>query len=451
MGVMGTRRMKVFVAAAVTVAVAVLGLSPAAGQSSSTKPKATEIGVTPTAIHIAVAADVQNPFAPGLFQGSVNGVNAGAAYVNSKAGGGGVAGRKLVVDFIDTHLNANDSRNATITACQNDLALVGGAMLFLSSVADITGCKDQAGQTTGLPDMNSVVTGVPETCAPTSFPSIGASIDCATVTDNPQTFSGNQGQDKWLLSKNKGGLHGPMVVGDDTKDAQRGGTILALASQQAGVKANPSGVVPVSGRDPQSAYTPIVQKMKSDNANFSLMTSAVSSALELRNEATLQGLTSSKIVWECVSCYGDSTVSSNAAAFEGEYQALGFLPFSETKYNPTLAAFVKYVGVKNADQFSAYSFAAVLAFAQAIKAVVAQHGINGITRSTALEGIKSLTNFNAGGMVGAHSFKTGKTTPCFAMVQFKSGKWVRVYPTKPGTFDCTPSNSVDLKANLLGS
>ena len=33
---------------------------------------------------------------------------------------------------------------------------------------------------------------------------------------------------------------------------------------------------------------------------------------------------------------------------------------------------------------------------------------------------------------------------------WKSGKWVRVYPTKKGTFDCKPSNSVDVKANLLG-
>jgi len=125
-----------------TVALAALGIAPAAGQSNNEQPKATEIGVTATEIHIAIAADVDNPFAPGLFQGAVDGVKAGAAYLNSKAGGGGVAGRKLVVDFIDTHLNANDSRNATITACQNDLALVGGLMLFLTSVADLTGCKD---------------------------------------------------------------------------------------------------------------------------------------------------------------------------------------------------------------------------------------------------------------------------------------------------------------------
>jgi len=42
--------------------------------------------------------------------------------------------------------------------------------------------------------------------------------------------------------------------------------------------------------------------MKADNSNYSLMTSAASSALELRNEADLQGLDSSKIIWECVSC-----------------------------------------------------------------------------------------------------------------------------------------------------
>ena len=38
------------------------------------KPKATEIGVTATQIKIAVEADVDNPFVPGLFQGVVDGV-----------------------------------------------------------------------------------------------------------------------------------------------------------------------------------------------------------------------------------------------------------------------------------------------------------------------------------------------------------------------------------------
>jgi hypothetical protein len=443
---------RVALAGAVTAALALAVAVPAGAQSSTEKPKATEIGVSATEIHIAVIADVDNPFAPGLFQGAADGVKAGAAYLNSKAGGGGLAGRKVVVDFIDTHLNANDSRNATITACQNDLALVGGAALFLSSVDDIVNCKDQAGQTTGIPDMGSVITGVPETCSPMAFPAIGAAIDCATVTQNPQTFYGNAGPDKWLLSQNKGGLKGPMIIGSDTKDAARGGTILALASQAAGVKASPSDVIPKSGRDPQSAYTSVVQQMKTDGANFSLMTSAVTSALELRSEAQLQGIDSAKVAWECVSCYGNKTVTDNAAAFEGEYQFLGFLPFEEAKYNKTLANFLKYMKTVGGtpDQFAAYAFQAALAFADAVNAAVKADGVNGITRTSLTTGIKSLTDFNAGGMAGTHSFKDGRTTSCFVMVQFKSGKWVRQYPTKKGTFDCKASNTATIKANLLG-
>ena len=52
-------------------------------------------------------------------------------------------------------------------------------------------------------------------------------------------------------------------------------------------------------------------------------------------------------------------------------------------------------------------------------------------------------------MLGKRSFKDGKTTSCFMMVKFKSGKWVRQYPTKKGTFDCKASNAIEIKANLI--
>ena len=102
-------------------------------------------------------------------------------------------------------------------------------------------------------------------------PGVRHAIDCATVTQNPQTFYANQGPAKWELSKHKGGLHGVTIVGNDTKDAARGGTILGLAAQQAGIKTDQGDpVVAVSGRDPQSVFTPIVQKMKADGSNWSL-------------------------------------------------------------------------------------------------------------------------------------------------------------------------------------
>jgi hypothetical protein len=435
----------------VLVSLAALGVGPASAASGTTAPKATEVGVSASEIHIAVVADVDNPFAPGLFKGAVDGVKAGAAYLNSKAGGGGLAGRKIAVDFYDSKLNGNESRNATIQACQNDYALVGTSALFLTQVDDIVNCKDQAGQATGIPDLSAVTTGVPESCSAMAFPAYGTAIDCPTVTQNPQTFHANQGMAKWELSKNKN-LHGVFIVGNDTKDAARGGTILALASQQAGIKADQgSPVVAVSGRDPQSVFTPIVQKMKQDGSNYSLNVASANQALLLRNEAQIQGLDATKVFWECASCYGNALVKDNASNFEGEYQFLGFLPFEEASVNKTVAAFLKYMKQVGGtpDQFAAYSFAATLAFADGVNAAVKAHGVNGLNRTNLISGIKGLTNFDAGGMIGQRSFKDGETTSCFLMVQFKGGKWVRQYPTKKGTFDCKPSNAVSITANLI--
>ena len=58
------------------LALAVSTVTPAVAQSSGGVPKATEVGVTADEIRIAVEADVDNPFAPALFQGVVDGVRA---------------------------------------------------------------------------------------------------------------------------------------------------------------------------------------------------------------------------------------------------------------------------------------------------------------------------------------------------------------------------------------
>src|SRR4029079_19694642 len=230
------------------------------------------------------------------------------------AGGGGLAGRKVVVDFYDSHLNGYETRHATIHGCQNDYALVGGFALFLTQVEDIVNCKDQAGQATGIPDLSAVATGVPESCSPMAFPAFGTQIDCATVTANPQTFNVNQGPPKWELSQHKGGLHGVTIIGNATKDASRGGTPAALPAQAAGIKMDQGDpAVAVSGRDPQSVFTPIVQKMKDDGSNWSRNIASANQALLFRNEATLQGIDPTSVLWECSSCYGNELITKNAS------------------------------------------------------------------------------------------------------------------------------------------
>ena len=37
------------------------------------------------------------------------------------------------------------------------------------------------------------------------------------------------------------------------------------------------------------------------------------------------------------------------------------------------------------------------------------------------------------------------------MLQIQNGKFVRVYPTKPGTFDCDPANDVTFNLDPVGA
>jgi hypothetical protein len=429
-------------------AMVALAVAPATAQSSNEAPKATDVGVTAKEIHIAVIADVDNPFAPGLFKGARDGVIGAAKYLNSKAGGGGVAGRKLVVDFIDSKLTPNDARNGVITACSQDYAMVGTFALFLSNMDDAEQCKDQTGAATGLPDLASVTTGVVESCSRVSYPVSPPALDCKTKDQNPQTYQGNQFDSKYLLKTHKNDLHGAMIVSGDTQDANRGGTVLVTVAEQAGVKSDQD--VNIGGRSPQSAYTPIVQKMKTDGSNYAYVTAAANSAILLRSEAQLQGLTDPDIVWACtIACY-DKTVKQQADVMEGEYIPMTFLPFEEASTNKTLQAFLKYVGTKNADGFAVYGWTATLAFKQAVDAIVKQDGVNGITRKALLStGVDALTSFDAGGMIGTVDIKNKVPTPCLAVVQLQKGKFVRLAPKKKGTFDCNKRNGVTIKADLI--
>src|SRR4051794_35865177 len=94
---------------------AVVLASTFAASAQSEKPKSSDVGVTATEIRIGVVADNDNPFVPGIFKGAPDAVQGAAKYINAN---GGIAGRKLVVDVYDSKLNANETRNAFIAACE---------------------------------------------------------------------------------------------------------------------------------------------------------------------------------------------------------------------------------------------------------------------------------------------------------------------------------------------
>ncbi len=411
------------------------------------KPSATDVGVSATEIRIGVIADVENPFQPGLFQGSVDAVYGVAKTINQQ---GGIGGRKVVVDFYDSKLNPNESRNAMIKACQTDFAVVGSATLFLTSVDDEVDCANQAGQPVGLPEIGGIVTGVAHQCASVSFPAQPPQLLCDTADSAPQTYQGQQGAAKWLLANVDKNLHGAFVLPGDTKDAYRGIKVQTDVNVHAGIKKDQE--VTKSGRDPQSAYTPVVQQMKTDGSNYAFDGLAYSQMLELQQEAALQNLDASKITWQCTgACYDQKYIETGGSVTEGTYMWLAYLPFGEAKSNKALATMVKNIGPSKTTGLGVYSYVAGLAFQQVMNDVVAEKGVNGVTRQNLLDGLKQLTSFDAGGIIGTTDIANKKTSSCFVLIQVKNGKFVRVHPTKAGTFDCRKSNYVTIKEDLLGS
>jgi hypothetical protein len=419
-------------------------VAPTSAQSGAEAPRGTDVGVTAKEIHVATIADVDNPFAPGLFKGAEVGAEAAAEYLNSKAGGGGIAGRLVVVDFIDSKLNANESRNAVITACENDFAMVGGAMLFLASADDLNSCTDNGGMATGLPDMAAFATSVVESCSPVSYPVNPPQLDCKTAQSSPQKYTSNAGVARYLVKKyGKGKVHGAMIYANDTKDAERGSRSILDAYQAVGIKADQ--YTGQSGRAPQSFYTPIINKMKADKSNFG---TSYANLPNMIAEAKLQGLTG--VTW--IGSYSTAnTGGGDAANYEGMLAELHFLPFDEGSRNPALQGYLKYVPSAERDQYSVFAWTAMLAFASAARAVVDKGGVNALTRKALLgTGVPTLTNFDAGGMIGNVDIFHRVTSPCYLVEQIKGGKFHRVYPTKAGTFDCKKSNLVTTKADLIG-
>ena len=191
--------------------------------------------------------------------------------------------------------------------------------------------------------------------------------------------------------------------------------------------------------------------MKQDGSNFQYTIGAVNGMIAVRSEAKLQGLDDPKIVWVCTTACYDKQLHDQADTMDGTYLPMQFLPFEEAKSNPMLANFVKYTGTGKVDAFAAYGWVATMAFADAVKAVVAKDGVNGLTRSALFDGLKSLTKFDADGMYGTVDIADHKISSCTLLVQFENDKFVRVWPSKAGTFDCKASNAITFEADYLNS
>jgi ABC-type branched-subunit amino acid transport system substrate-binding protein len=405
--------------------------------------QSTDVGITPTDITIEVMADVGSSLAPGLFQGNLDGVNAFANYVNAH---GGIACRQLKVRTWDSKLDPTESKNGLIDSCANAFAMVGTNALFNPDVTPMTNCVDKTGAATGLPDIAALANDHAEQCAPTTFVIQNVDAQCP-IQQGVAPWKVMVGQDKWFLQQVPG-LHGMYMVPGDLPTTVQSATYNIDGQQQFGGitwDATPK----VSGSDAQPAYTPRVQILKAKGSTFVYDGSNDVAMTRIRKEANAQGVTSVK-VWACsLACYTNSFIPQGGSDIEGSYLWMQFLPFEEASTNAADQAFVTAMGPSKLTSWGAQAWQAGMAFQQAVNSIVAKSGPNGVTRAALLTALKGMTNFTADGWLGAGKSLQGPGSfgPCFVILQVQNGKFVRVYPTKPGTLDCNPSNVATVNAD----
>jgi ABC-type branched-subunit amino acid transport system substrate-binding protein len=187
--------------------------------------------------------------------------------------------------------------------------------------------------------------------------------------------------------------------------------------------------------------TPIVQQLKDHNSNFFYNGSSAGIMVLMRREAKLQGLNSVK-VWACnQGCYDQSLIDQGGADVEGTNVLTTTLPFySDYTATPMLTGVAKELGGPNKMNGNAVNaLTAALLFQDAAKKATASGAT--LTRQSLLDALKAEHAFTAQGIIGPTDVGNRQPTHCIVMSQVKNGKWVRVHPTKVGTFDCSPKNT----------
>ncbi len=393
--------------------------------------EATDTGVTADTITVQVMADTGSPLAPGLFQGNIDALKGFEKFVNDN---GGIGCRQLKVEEWDSKLTPEESKNGQLNACSTALAMVGGNSLFNPDVSTMNTCPDAAGAPTGIPDVSALANDINEQCAVNAFIIQGIAETCpadGTPPTGQRDLVAFVGVVKYYQTVEPD-LVGLYLVPGDLPTTVQSATFQIAAQAEQGVTW--AGVAKVSGRDEQSAYTPRVQQVSSNNINYVYDGSNDVAMQNMRREASAQGLNTVKI-WACsLACYTDKFKAA-ASDVQDTYVWMQFLPFEDKGSNQELDNYLASVGTP--DSFGAQAWMAAVLFQDAVNKVVETDGPNAITRASVLEALNGITSFDANGWMGAKNPKGG-FSDCQVILQMGANGFERVKPTEKGQLDCNP-------------
>lgn len=373
--------------------------------------RSTDVGITDDTIRIAVIADRAE---------TLQGLDAWRINVNKR---GGLAGRKVEIDVLQTGGTADGYAAAVATACEQDFAIVGGFSVFDAAV-DTLGCGS-------IPDL------------PVEANDPGRAASSNTFTAFPrQPGIVAVGPYRWLLDSISGCCAQFALVPDvDPFRTRTLDTVEALET----VGITTAGTADVTISDDVPRYTEIVDEIEAAGTTFAWSGQGASSTILLRQAAA--GRAADVTAWYCDdACYDPAFPVNGGPDVEGQYVGIETAPFSDRSDIGPLRAYLRITTRAGGDPSyeGLRAFATGLLFEHAVKRVIDEHGDNGIMRTRLFEALAEIHDFTAGGIIGPTDVASGTPSGCFVLTQVANGDFERVNPVDKAAFDCAPENLVEL-------
>ena len=388
--------------------VAGLTLSVSAPVAAAAPPSTP--GITATTVTVGSISDISSPV-PGLFAGAKTGTAAYFAYVNSQ---GGVNGRKLVLNGMDSAFSPGNVTNETEGIAKSDFAIVGGFSL-------LDGAEKPIVDTNKLPMVTQALD-------PVIF------NDTNLYSAVPMVNNGGiEGPFKWLKSKYPSAASALGLIGDNAT-----ASVIAVENTDRALTQN-LGYKWLYSRDAtfsETSFLPDIVKMK--NAGVKLVfeptvtgnlvnTIAQEMKQQNLNAILLSGTNAYEKDFSPGSAGNGTLITGVYALYRGE----------DAKVVPAVATFDKWVKkVDPSSQLDIYTLDSWInaeLFVQALKAA----GPNP-TRAGLDAQLNKITSFNADGLISPQNPAKKIPGQCWLVARYENGTYQRIAPDPKSGFVCSP-------------
>jgi ABC-type branched-subunit amino acid transport system substrate-binding protein len=367
-------------------------------------------GITAKTVTVGSISDISSPV-PGLFEGAKIGTEAYFAYVNSQ---GGVNGRKLVLNGMDSAFSTGKVASETVSIAQNDFAIVGGFSL-------LDGSEQPTIDADKLPMVAQALT-------PSLFndPNLYSAVPMVDNGDITGPFV-------WLKKAHPAEAKALGLIGDNA-------TASVIAVEKTDKALTQSlGYDWLYSRDAtytETTFLPDILKMKAAGVKLVFEPTVTGNLVgTIAQEMKQENLNA--LLLSGVNAYEKDFTPGSAGNGTLVYGVYALYRGEDAKAVPAVATFDKWAKkVDPSTQLDIYTLDAWVnaqLFVQALKAA----GKNP-TRAGLEAQLDKITSFDADGLISPQNPAQKIPGQCWLLSRYENGKWQRVTPDPKSGFVCSP-------------